>query len=72
MVPALLEKYREELTGRVLPFWLRHALDRKHGGYYNCVDAAGEVYDTRKHVWMQGRGAWMPRCRTPNTRTKTG
>ena len=59
MVQALLGKYREELTGRVLPFWLRHALDRKNGGYYNCVDAAGGVYDTRKHVWMQGRGAWM-------------
>ncbi|MBI2686931.1 MAG: AGE family epimerase/isomerase [Acidobacteria bacterium] len=59
MVPALLEKYREELTGRVLPFWLRHALDRVHGGYFNCVDATGAVYDTRKHIWMQGRGAWM-------------
>lgn len=59
MVDGLLSKYREELTGRVLPFWLRHALDRKNGGYYNCLDAAGEVYDTRKHVWMQGRGAWM-------------
>lgn len=59
MVDALLAKYREELTGRVLPFWLRHALDRKHGGYYNCLDAAGEAYDTRKHTWMQGRGAWM-------------
>jgi N-acylglucosamine 2-epimerase len=59
VVSALLDKYREELTGRVLPFWLRHALDRRHGGYFNCVDGAGEVYDTRKHVWMQGRGAWM-------------
>ncbi|MFN0105282.1 MAG: AGE family epimerase/isomerase [Bryobacteraceae bacterium] len=59
MVPALLAKYRQELTGRVLPFWLRHALDRKNGGYYNCLDAAGEIYDPRKHVWMQGRGAWM-------------
>jgi len=59
VVEDLLAKYREELTGRVLPFWLRHALDREHGGYYNCLDAAGGVYDTRKHVWMQGRGVWM-------------
>lgn len=59
MPKTLVDKYREELTGRVLPFWLRHALDRKNGGYFNCLDAAGAVYDTRKHVWMQGRGAWM-------------
>jgi N-acylglucosamine 2-epimerase len=56
---ALLAKYRDELTQRVLPFWLQHALDRSCGGYYNCLDAQGQVYDTRKHVWMQGRGAWM-------------
>jgi N-acylglucosamine 2-epimerase len=58
-VEELLAKYRLELEERVLPFWLRHTLDRKHGGYFNCVDRFGEVYDTRKHVWMQGRGAWM-------------
>jgi len=56
---ALLSKYRDELTQRVLPFWLRHALDPEYGGYFNCLDAQGQVYDTRKHVWMQGRGAWM-------------
>jgi len=55
----VVDRYREELTGRVLPFWLRHTLDRVHGGYYNCVDRQGRVYDTRKHIWMQGRGAWM-------------
>lgn len=59
MIDGILARYREELTERVLPFWLRHALDRRWGGYSNCVDAAGVVYDNRKHVWMQGRGAWM-------------
>lgn len=59
MPEALLARYREELNERVLPFWLRHALDRRNGGYYNCLDATGNVYDTHKHVWMQGRGAWM-------------
>jgi N-acylglucosamine 2-epimerase len=59
MVEPFLERYREELTGRVLPFWLRHTLDRVHGGYFNCVDREGKVYDARKHIWMQGRGVWM-------------
>jgi N-acylglucosamine 2-epimerase len=55
----LLTKYERELVERVLPFWLRHALDPVHGGYFNCLDRHGRVYDPRKHVWMQGRGAWM-------------
>ena len=59
MVEAFLQKYREELNERVLPFWLRHTLDRVHGGYYNNVDREGRVYDTRKHIWMQARAAWM-------------
>jgi N-acylglucosamine 2-epimerase len=37
---ALLAKYREELNERVLPFWLRHALDRKNGGYF-CIHNRG-------------------------------
>jgi N-acylglucosamine 2-epimerase len=59
VVEEILTRYREELTERVLPFWLRHALDDVHGGYFNCVDGSGSVYDPRKHIWMQGRGAWM-------------
>lgn len=59
MVDAFLERYRQELNERVLPFWLRHTLDRVHGGYYNNVDREGRVYDSRKHIWMQARAAWM-------------
>lgn len=60
---ATLERYRQmfhdELYGSVMPFWLKHSLDREHGGYFNCLDRDGRVYDTRKHVWMQGREVWM-------------
>jgi N-acylglucosamine 2-epimerase len=59
----LLERYRslyhEELYQNVLPFWLRHSLDSEHGGYFNCLDRDGKVYDTKKHVWLQGRQVWM-------------
>lgn len=42
----------------VLPFWERHSLDRENGGYFTCLDQQGEVYDTDKFVWLQGRQVW--------------
>lgn len=53
------QKYERELFERTIPFWLERSLDRTHGGYFNCLDRDGRVYDTKKHVWLQGRQAWM-------------
>ncbi len=53
------ERYRTELLDRVIPFWLRHSLDREHGGYFTCLTREGNVYDTRKYLWLQGRAVWM-------------
>ena len=40
-------------------FWIRHGLDREHGGIYTCLDRRGDVYSTDKSVWMQGRCGWI-------------
>ncbi|HTN77119.1 MAG TPA: AGE family epimerase/isomerase [Pirellulaceae bacterium] len=56
---ALAEQYRETLLANVMPFWLRHGLDRQHGGYLTALDRDGTVVDTDKSIWFQGRGAWM-------------
>lgn len=56
---ALRRRFETELFDRVLPFWERHSPDRVHGGYYNCLDRDGTVYSPSKHVWLQGRQAWM-------------
>jgi N-acylglucosamine 2-epimerase len=56
---ALRERYARELLDSVTPFWLRHSLDREHGGYFTCLDREGRVYDTRKYIWLQGRAVWM-------------
>jgi len=50
--------YHEELVGNVLPFWLRHSKDEQHGGYFTCLDRKGNVYDTDKFMWLQGREVW--------------
>jgi N-acylglucosamine 2-epimerase len=52
-------RYRSELLDRVIPFWLRHSLDHQHGGYFTCLTREGNIYDTRKYVWLQGRAVWM-------------
>lgn len=50
--------YRDGLLGSTIPFWLKHGLDRKHGGLRNGLGEDGSVIDTDKAVWLQGRAAW--------------
>ena len=59
MLQSYIERYRQDLTTSVIPFWLKHSLDREYGGYFTCLDRDGSVYDTRKYVWLQGRAVWM-------------
>lgn len=44
---------------QVLPFWMKNSRDEVHGGYFTCLDRAGDVYDTDKFIWLQGRQLWM-------------
>ena len=30
-------RFRRELTENILPFWMRHTVDREHGGFYGAV-----------------------------------
>jgi len=50
--------YKETLLNDIIPFWERYSMDIKNGGYYTCIDATGEIYDTDKFIWLQGRQAW--------------
>ena len=53
------DRYRDDLTEHILPFWLKYGLDRKHGGIYTCLDREGKLMDTTKSVWFQGRFAFI-------------
>jgi len=57
--PPSPDHYRATLLDDVIPFWLRHGLDREHGGMLTCLDRDGTVLDTDKSVWFQGRAGWM-------------
>ena len=55
----LSEGISKELYENVLPFWSKHSHDERHGGFFACLDKNGEVYDTRKFMWLNGRQIWM-------------
>lgn len=55
----LAEQYKSELLDKVVPFWLEKSQDLEHGGYFTCLEHNGDVFDTDKFVWLQGREVWM-------------
>lgn len=55
----LAEQYKNELLQKVVPFWEKHSKDEQFGGYFSCLDRQGNVFDTDKFIWLQGREVWM-------------
>lgn len=55
---AYASLYRNELVSNILPFWQNHSKDDVNGGFFTCLDRAGNVYDTDKFMWLQGREVW--------------
>lgn len=51
-------QYYEELLNNIIPFWENHSKDTVHGGFFTCLDQFGNVYDTDKFMWLQGRETW--------------
>jgi N-acylglucosamine 2-epimerase len=58
-INELKEVYKKELYEHVIPFWEKYSVDESHGGFFNNLDIDGKVYDTNKHIWLQGRQVWM-------------
>jgi N-acylglucosamine 2-epimerase len=57
-VAALRDVYRRALLDDVMPFWLRHGRDDRHGGFSNVLDDAGNALGFDKFLWSQGRALW--------------
>jgi N-acylglucosamine 2-epimerase len=49
----------EALLENIIPFWENYSIDEQNGGYFTCLDRAGNVYDTDKFIWLQARQAWI-------------
>lgn len=50
--------YKDELLNNVLPFWMKNSRDEVYGGYFNCLNRDGSVFDTDKFMWLQAREVW--------------
>lgn len=55
----LAQQYKTELLNNVIPFWEKNSKDEQSGGYFTCLDRQGNVFDTDKFIWLQGRQVWM-------------
>ncbi|MEN9809108.1 MAG: hypothetical protein RLZZ488_675 [Pseudomonadota bacterium] len=55
----LRQEIESELFERVIPFWEKHSWDSKNGGFWNCLDRTGNVFDVSKYGWLQGRETWL-------------
>lgn len=50
--------HRRLLAEELLPWWLRHAMDREHGGICSCIRDDGTIVNRDKFVWSQVRALW--------------
>ncbi len=56
-LPGLGKKYYDALTKEVIPFWLKHSID-KSGAINNCISEEGKVLSKDRYIWSQGRALW--------------
>ncbi|NRA94716.1 MAG: N-acylglucosamine 2-epimerase, partial [Planctomycetes bacterium] len=42
-IQDLIPVYRDGLLKDVIPFWMRHAVDREHGGFISSLGRDGTV-----------------------------
>lgn len=58
-ITELRREFETELFERVIPFWEKHSWDKDNGGFWNCLDRQGRVFDSTKYGWLQGRETWL-------------
>jgi N-acylglucosamine 2-epimerase len=53
-----LDLYRRTLLDKVVPFWMRHAIDA-NGGINTCITDEGRVLSRDRWSWSQWRAVWV-------------
>ena len=57
-ISELKSFFASQLSANV-DFWLHHGVDHEFGGIITALDREGNVFDSDKSVWFQGRAGWM-------------
>ncbi len=58
-INSLMQLFYDGLVNDTLPFWLKHSVDTKYGGYNTVLDRKGEILGPDKSTWVQGRFIWV-------------
>jgi N-acylglucosamine 2-epimerase len=58
-IQELSKIYGKCLLEDVLPFWIKHCIDREYGGFTVARDRDGSILDTDKGMWQQCRFSWL-------------
>lgn len=51
--------FKDRLENDIIPFWDNRIIDSEYGGYFNCFDEKGNIFDTKKSGWFLGRTIYM-------------
>lgn len=54
-----LTSWKEYLENDILAWWSSHGADDESGGVLTCFNNDGELLETTKYTWSQGRWAWL-------------
>ena len=58
-IDKFISIYKDGLLENIIPFWLRHSVDKEYGGFMFALDRDGTNVDTDKGVWQHGRFTWI-------------
>jgi N-acylglucosamine 2-epimerase len=70
-IEQLLAFHRAGLLENTIPFWLKYAIDKECGGFFNYIDYDGSVIGKDKPVWVQCRFTWLLSMLYNNVEKKT-
>lgn len=59
MIKYYYEFNKNYLLNGIMPFWEKRTKDVECGGYFTCFDRTGNLTDSNKYIWFQGRQIWM-------------
>jgi len=49
---------QQHLLEDVMPFWMRHSIDRQNGGMWTCLADDGSILSRDKYIWSNARALW--------------
>ena len=58
-ITNLRKKFENHIKCDIMPFWDTRCIDEEDGGYITCFDREGNVTDTNKYGWFQGRQLYI-------------